>query len=151
MNVFIKMKDVPRNILLVCRRSDALFPIENIEKAIGYWKEIQESIQKKQFSLLWEHLEPFTGTESSLHMIRGDAEETESELSCVKIGITTQALFFRSRFMENKDFAILGDMISRTIDMLPQCEEIAESWYEETQKFTTPEHSFDLGYDLGKF
>lgn len=151
MKTFLKRKNTPKDICLTCKRSDALFPVKDMDNAVVYWQELQENIREKQFSLLSEHLEPFTDQDTLIRVTRGDVDESKTELSNVQIGLATEALFFRTRFMKDADFTLLADVIAKTFDILPGCEALAENWYEEARKHTTNEHAFALGYDIGTF
>ncbi|EKD44534.1 MAG: hypothetical protein ACD_71C00108G0001 [uncultured bacterium (gcode 4)] len=151
MKTFLKRKNTPKDIHLICKRSDALFPVKDMNNAMVYWQELQESVREKQFSLLCEHLEPFTDQDTLIRVTRGDVDEPKTELSSVQIGLATEAFFFRTRFMRDVNFTLLADVIAKTFDILPWCEALAENWYEEARKHTTNEHAFALGYDVGKF
>lgn len=151
MKTFLKRKNTPKDICLTCKRSDALFPVKDMNNARVYWQELQENVREKQFSLLSEHLESFTDQDTLIRVTRGDIDESKTELSNVQIGLATEALFFRTRFMKDADFTLLADVIAKTFDILPGCEALADSWYEEARKHTTNEHTFALGYDVGTF
>jgi len=74
-------KDAPKNTLLICKRTQSLFPSPSLHSAIEYWKEIQKTIQENELSLFWEYLESFTEDDTLVPMIPESAEESEEALN----------------------------------------------------------------------
>lgn len=135
---------------LSCQRGLARLESEGQFETLAYWHMLEKLVIEENFEALSEHLSEFIDTDIQ-ETPMFETNEANLAYEAARAGLVSEALAFRRQRQKDADFTILFDLMYQVCSVFPENAKLMKDWQEEIQKIITPEESFELGYELGRF